>query len=155
MLTPPPYLIQSFEVRQSAAKGSNSRAVSDKAVCCVTGIPKRRSLELNNWALASCARMSFSILRTSLAISTTFDRSRGGGSKTKEISMKNIGVKVLITNQIIKNSKQTNLGRMSKIGKFIKQKSPNQLCWLTTHEGYPLSANTNMSANRNTKNVPF
>ena len=32
---------------------------------------------------------------------------RGGGSKTKEISMKNIGVKVLITNRIIWNSKQT------------------------------------------------
>ena len=29
-----------------------------------------------------------------------------GGSKTKEILMKNIGVKVLITNQIIWNSKQ-------------------------------------------------
>ena len=31
----------------------------------------------------------------------------GGGSKTKEILMKNIGVKVLITNRIIWNSKQT------------------------------------------------
>ena len=31
----------------------------------------------------------------------------GGGSKTKEIPMKNIGVKILITNRIIWNSKQT------------------------------------------------
>ena len=42
---------------------------------------------------------------------------KGGGSKTKDISMKNIGIKVLITTGVG--------GGESETGKFMKQKSPN------------------------------
>ena len=41
-------------------------------------------------------------------VASAAPRPIGGGGETKEISMTNVGVKVLITNRIIWNSKQTN-----------------------------------------------
>ena len=49
------------------------------------------------------------------------DIRRWGGSKTKEISMKNIGVKVLITNRIIWNSKQTKNKKQAKTQPTLQQ----------------------------------
>ena len=95
-------------------------------------------LSMRNWLSFSWAAAFFSFVWTepkpprSLSwrwFTTRPDSSTtttwGGGGKTKEISMKNIGVKVLITKRIIWNSKQTQSKHKANTKQNTKQNKKN------------------------------